>query len=106
METSEEGWVTGPALVTALALGAIRPGDMVRVKNLKSSFGDKDESGHADVGVVGTDCLPTYATIESVREAVLNYRVCFWEGAVPGSWWIWKPSEVVGWKPQKRGTNS
>lgn len=99
---SEDGWITGPALEIASQLAAFRPGDEVVIENLGRSPGvtafDEATTGvvtdtHCSDNKKGFGCSPNLLAV--------RYYVHFPKYA--RSWWVWKDSKVVAWKPKTAG---
>lgn len=101
--TDEEGWVTGPALETVIALGGIRAGDMVRLQRLEETPGVSLRSG-AEIEVeqvFGPEDQPLslHAIWKPGQTAVAQFTVA--GGGYSGSWWlVWE--HVAAWKPKRK----
>lgn len=93
----EDGWVTGPLLATVLALGGIRPGDEIRIKDAAGSSISNVPDG--SVGVV-------LSTHSGHSEFLIPYEVRFYNhenrSRLSQGWWIWKESEITAWRRPKK----
>lgn len=92
----EDGWITGPALETAIAIGAILPGDMVMVKPVE---GQRDTVGLTDRHRVSWT-IP-HKVLPDLKHGSSKF-VCTINGdGYSDRWWLIEEN-VAAWQPQKR----
>lgn len=83
--TDEDGWVSGPALITAKALRALRVGDRVQVRNM--------DEGTTLSGTI-TEADPPFKYVPD--RLLIRVRR---DGAFISLWR--NEDQIVAWKPQR-----